>query len=254
MKAIVSGIGIVAPGIPDWESAKQLVATGKVWQYAEIEKYAPERLPRNERRRATRLTRMAFCAADQAVADAEVSQVASVFASSCGDTDIVDAIARTLASADAPQLSPTQFHNSVHNSSGGYWSIATASRRPATSLSAWDDSAVAGLLEALLLLSDGEKQVLLVVYDTIPPKPLNKERGLKSDMAVALLLTREGTGTSLLAEPSNQPASLNSHADLEALRLSNPAGRLLPLLELLAKGDGGDVVIGEEQTLRLVCE
>jgi hypothetical protein len=254
MKAVILGAGIVAPGISDWAAFSQLVAKNLAWQSAAIEKYAPERLPRNERRRATRLTRMAFCAADQAIGDIDASQVASVFASSCGDTDIVDAVARTLASAEVPQLSPTQFHNSVHNSSGGYWSIATLSQRPATSLSAWDDTVVAGLLEAMLLLADGEKQVLLVAYDTIPPAPLTKERPLEADIAVALLLSVEGNGPKISAEASNRPASFCQHQGLEKLRLGNPAGRLLPLLELLALGGKGDVVIGEEQALLLRCE
>jgi hypothetical protein len=254
MKAVISAVGIVAPGISDWAAATQLVVKNQTWHAEAIEKYAPERLPRHERRRATRLTRLAFCAADQAVEGVDASQVASVFASSGGDTDIVDVIARTLASADLPQLSPTQFHNSVHNSSGGYWSIATASQRPATSLAAWNDTVVAGLLEALLLLADGENQVLLVVYDAISPDPLSKVRPLESDMAVALLLSNDGEGVKLTAEPSSQPASHCNHRGLEQLRLSNPAGRLLPLLEILALGGLGEVVIGEEQALVLRCE
>ena len=52
----------------------------------------------------------------------------TVFTSSSGDGDNVHEICETLAAADR-QVSPTRFHNSVHNAPAGYWSIATRSRR-----------------------------------------------------------------------------------------------------------------------------
>ena len=48
------------------------------------------------------------------------------------------------------QLSPTRFHNSVHNAPAGYWGIATGAHGPhRLRLCAYDASFAAGLLEAL---------------------------------------------------------------------------------------------------------
>ena len=46
-------------------------------------------------------------------------------------------------------VSPTQFHNSVHNTAAGYWSIATGSQQPTTCLACHDATAAAALLKAM---------------------------------------------------------------------------------------------------------
>ena len=46
-------------------------------------------------------------------------------------------------------ISPTRFHNSVHNAAAGYWGIATGATAAANALCAYDASFGAGLLEAL---------------------------------------------------------------------------------------------------------
>ena len=50
-----------------------------------------------------------------------------VFASGNGDGITVGAILEMLTKPDG-FVSPTQFHNSVHNAAAGYWSIGTGSR------------------------------------------------------------------------------------------------------------------------------
>src|SRR5690606_40428753 len=73
-----------------------------------------------------------------------IRRCAAVFASSGGDYPIIDQICKALCEPER-LVSPTQFHNSVHNSAAGYWSIATGSRAPSTSISAFDDTFAAGL-------------------------------------------------------------------------------------------------------------
>jgi hypothetical protein len=46
-------------------------------------------------------------------------------------------------------VSPTLFHNSVHNTPAGYFSIATGIQTASVSLSAGDNTFSAGLIEAL---------------------------------------------------------------------------------------------------------
>ena len=46
----------------------------------------------------------------------------SVFASTHGDLAITDYMCETLAT-DPTAVSPTKFHNSVHNAAAGYWTI-----------------------------------------------------------------------------------------------------------------------------------
>ena len=58
-----------------------------------------------------------------------------MFASTYGDLAITDYMCSTLAKAPMT-LSPTRFHNSVHNAAAGYWSIATACRQPYCALGA----------------------------------------------------------------------------------------------------------------------
>jgi len=77
---------------------------------------------------------------------------------------------KTLASDDR-SISPTRFHNSVHNAPAGYWGIASGAMTPATVLCAHDASFGAGLLEALTQLAvDGSLGferggTLLIAYD-----------------------------------------------------------------------------------------
>ena len=47
------------------------------------------------------------------------------------------------------QVSPTQFHNSVHNAAAGYWSIATGSQQAAHLPGCHDVTAAAALLKAM---------------------------------------------------------------------------------------------------------
>lgn len=240
-------IGLAAPGLPGWQTSIPVLQGLASYQAAPLEKYKPELLPANERRRATELVRMAFRVCEEAMAASALprEECASVFASSGGDYPIVDQICRSLCDSER-LVSPTQFHNSVHNSAAGYWSIATGSRQPSTSLSAYNDSFAAGLLEAMCLCQQEQQPTLLAVYDIQPPYPLSSKRHIAVEFGVALLLTPGATAQSLarlqLGHTNVQLSSSCSHPALEQLRLANPAARSLPLLELIAQGTGGSLV------------
>jgi len=207
----------------------------------------PAILPPNERRRTTTLIRLALATALDAVGDglAAVGDVATLFASSGGDAETVDKICRTLNLTSHP-VSPTLFHNSVHNAPAGYWAIATRSMAPSSSLSAYDGSFAAALLEGTCQVSVEQSRVLVVAYDVPPPPPLHAHRPLTDPFGCALLLaggeTEAGPGleVSLVAEA---PADRLVDGQLEQLRTGSPAARALPLLVALARDATAQVVL-----------
>jgi hypothetical protein len=141
------------------------------------------------------------------------------------------------ALAQTPRvISPTDFHNSVHNAASGYWSIAVQSTAITTTLSAYDASFVAGLIEGVGLVG-AQRDVLLVVYDAVSPPPLLAKRPLASSASVALVLSAHAGGAALgriELSASDAAESRCENPALEILRTANPALRALPLLELLA--------------------
>ena len=72
----------------------------------------------------------------------------AVFGSGNGDGAVVSGILETLSSAD-PQVSPTAFHNSVHNAVAGYWTIGAGSAQPVTCLGGHNGTFAAALLKAM---------------------------------------------------------------------------------------------------------
>lgn len=243
----VKSIGLAAEGMPNWEESKAILAGQQAYQREELPRYAPTLLPPNERRRATPVGRLAFQSAEEAIQglNGGASELASVFASSGGDTDIVNKICTALAT-EARLVSPTHFHNSVHNAAAGYWSIATQSHGASTSLSAYDGSFAMGLLEAATLACCEGQDVLLVCYDVPVGEPLDVKRKVHRPFTTALVLsadTQGSEGTLTISTADADEETPSSVPELEALRLNNPAARALPLLALLASGASDEVLL-----------
>lgn len=260
MKVVVTAVGMIGPGLTDWQSG-QAALRGEIGfdPTAPLPKLAPTLLPANERRRTTSLIKLALqCAQDALGQDTATRQeLAAVFACASGDLDVLDRILKALCLADKP-VSPTDFHNSVHNAPAGYWSIACHSHAPSTSLSAFDASFVSGLLEAGALACVEARPVLLLAYDMPPPPTLSPCRPLLAPFALALRLEpEESVASSPLARLEIMPGTGQEEPDtmaseeLEALRLGNPAARALPLLQRLARQSAGRVVLPglDRQTL-----
>ena len=124
--AWVDGIGLLAPGIGDWATGRALLRGDAPYTAAPTALPAPEVLPAAERRRASRIVKAALAVGLEAcrAAGADPATLANVFASSGGDGHNCHQLCELLAGDDR-QISPTRFHNSVHNAASGYWSIAT---------------------------------------------------------------------------------------------------------------------------------
>lgn len=243
----IESAGIAAPGLPDWAGAGAVLRGETPYVATALAPYAPPRLPPNERRRATASIRQAFQAAEDALAGSGLpaDQLASVFSSSDADLAIIHRISSALA-GPVRAISPTDFHNSVHNAASGYWSIATGSKRPSTTICAYDAGFAAGLLEAAPMVAADGHDTLLVCYDVPGPPPLDAVRPFACAASTALLLRRERSARTLARlELSllNAPETRLADPALEALRLGNPALRALPLLQALARGEAGEAVL-----------
>jgi hypothetical protein len=180
----------------------------------------------------------------------------TVFASSGGDGQNCNEICQTLATNDR-QISPTRFHNSVHNAAAGYWTIAASATPASNVVCAFDASFVAGLLEALTQLAADRAPVLLIAYDASYPEPLYAKRPIPDAFALALVLTPEARDSSLAClatSLTNAPAERMTDPQWEAVRTTIPAARSLPMLQRLARGESGHVVIDYLDTQRVDIE
>jgi hypothetical protein len=246
--SLVTGVGLRGPGLNGWAASRAILSGAVPHALEPMPKPRADCLPATERRRATTVTRLALDVAGEALGDTDPVTVTSVFASSGGEVEVIHGIFAQLASPD-PRLSPTAFHNSVHNTAAGYWSIASGSHHPADSLCAYDDSFGAGLAEALLRAAAGEGPVLLVAYDLPPLFPIAEFRPIQQPFAMALRLDADAGQSGLArleaayrpAPPTHEPMA---DPGLEALRLTNPAARGLPLLAALARGQQAHVGLG----------
>jgi hypothetical protein len=243
---VIKAVGIAAPGLGGWVAAEPVLAGRAPYVAGAETPYAPALLPPNERRRATASVKLAFRAAEDAVtlAGADARQLASVFSSSDADMAVLHRICDALAKTPRV-ISPTDFHNSVHNAASGYWSIGVGSMAPTTTISAYDASFTAGLVEAMALSHDRNAEVLLVVYDATAPQPLAAKRPLAVTAGVALVIGPDSARAAgrLRIDLDGAAETPCANPALEALRDGNPALRALPLLELVAARRAGAVTL-----------
>lgn len=249
MTVRLEGIGIWGPGMTDWAGCRAVLQGEGLSEGAECGDPPAATLSPQERRRSIATARLAIEVAGQACAAAgrqNIRDYITVFSSSGGDLATLGSICETLA-RDPRLLSPTRFHNSVHNAPGGYWGIASGCERASTSLSAGPASFAAGLLEAATQCAVEDAPVMLVAYDVPGPEPLGDVCGIATTFGVALALTPAGAGDApvlaLNFDPAPAAETVMQDAALEALRLANPAARCLPLLAALANRGECDVVM-----------
>ena len=125
---------------------------------------AIEHIPAMQRRRLSRLAKLALNSAIQTLNTHKVDYI--VWVSQYGDEAKTLNILADVLSEQTP--SPTQFSTSVHNAISGLYSILCQDATPATSLAgSWND----GLIEAYAWLKTRPeaRQVLLVYYDEALP-------------------------------------------------------------------------------------
>jgi hypothetical protein len=244
----VEAVELRGPGLTSWITAWPVLIGAAPYRHAPIVFEAPHQLLPAERRRAIPTVKLALGVGASAVEQAGVSAnfLPAVFASSGADGDTISGI---LAALVAPQrdVSPTRFHNSVHNAPSGYWGIAMQSREAVTSLSCHDASFAAGMLEAAVQTISGNRPTLLVSYDLPYPEPLSGARRIHTSFGAAFVLSPAPSARALatltigIAGGRAGAASRCVDHDLEQLRCGNPTARCLPLLVCLASRVAGSV-------------
>jgi hypothetical protein len=172
-------------------------------------------------------------------ASLDLSICRPVFTCSDGDMHVIDNICLALKTPGRP-VSPTQFHNVVHNAAAGHWSLGVKSVAPSISISARYGSFAAGIMEAIGCLEEDGLPVLLVSYMHPGPPRLDKYRPRFRPFALSMLLQSERTPdtafvlhTQLSGGERDTPVG---DPDLERLRALNPAAKALPLLLAMAAG------------------
>jgi len=249
----IAGLGAWGPGFSNWPALQAWLQGGDRPAELTTARPAPECIPPRERRRAPLSVKLAVAVADQACSMAGVSphDAVCVFASGMGDMDITDYMCRTLAS-DQPLVSPTKFHNSVHNAPVGYWSISQGARRSSNAVAGFLDTIPISLLEAATQCVTEQVPVLWASQDIASPEPFRMIADIPDACAFALLLvpgpednrpvaqttrdTSQNPGTCLdlgLIEGASPWPGLHTDT-LKSLYEHNPTARLLPLLEVLA--------------------
>jgi hypothetical protein len=235
----IAGVGVLARGLPDWPTTRAVLSRRTPYAEAPLPDPSPALLPANERRRASASVRWALAAGHEALAASGRSgeEVATVFASCGGDGTITHQICEALATP-AREISPTKFHNSVHNAPAGYWSIANRSPAPSTSVCGYVASFAAGLLEAVSQAIQEQRSVLLVAYDLPYPEPMRALWPVSQPVAVAIMLEPESNGGSYLdVKLLSGQARLEWPDTLPKDMADNPAAHALPVLAALAVQD-----------------
>lgn len=255
LTAFIDGVGMLGPGIANWPEAAQLLAGKTAYVQQRTVLPVPSALPPAERRRTVATVKIALAIGSEAAhaSARDPAALNTVFTASGGDGENCHVVCETLAGDDRA-LSPTRFHNSVHNAPAGYWGIATHSMTPANVLCAYDGSFAAGLLESVCQVAIDAEPTLLIAFDVAYPPPIRDVRPIEDAFGVALVLTpRAGERTLARIEVglTDAPSTLLALPPFEAMRRSNPAARALPLLEALATQRSASLVLDYLDDIRL---
>lgn len=239
-KVDICGLGAWGPTFADWPSFCHGLQSGE-WSTDVL--VQPDLIPPRERRRAPQFVKMAIEVMHQACEMATInpSDVAVVFSSAMGDMQITDYLCRALA--ETPKIvSPTRFHNSVHNAAPGYWSIATGAHSPTTAVSAHQYTASIAFVEAAIQVIEEDTPVVLVTQELAAPLPLFDSCPSEQTFSAAFLMTPPGhsaTTASSVEFSISQTAARWPEADsrLERSYANNFGARFLPLLIAIADGE-----------------
>jgi hypothetical protein len=249
LRVQVEGVGVWSPQLTNFDALRRLLDGHALEE--PTTRPAATTLSINERRRAPESVLVAIEAASQAVAMSRrnADSLACVFASAYGDQATTDYMCRVLAHSPT-ELSPTRFHNSVHNAAAGYWTIATDCHAPSSAVCAGHASFGAALLEAAAQVCADHRAVLLVCSDTAGMGPLGELIDCRIAFGCALVLSPQSDTAalplilSLVSETSSN--ALLPQPCTEWMR-DNPSAACLPLLAMFARGDGECVLAASER-------
>jgi len=198
LSVTLEGIALYSTFAPDWSTARVCWRGEQPWPETPASRPVNNVLAPTERRRAPDSVAIALYLAESAISMAhrDPKDVASVFASAYGDLSINDYLCETLA-GDPLLVSPTKFHNSVHNAPAGYWTIGTGCLKPSTAVAAGASTFAEALLEAIVQVHAGDDPVLLVCADIESRGPLADICISPAMLGHALVLSRSPANLAL---------------------------------------------------------
>lgn len=235
----IQAVEVCTPGMMNWQMAKDIFLGHQLYQCTEAVVPCTNMLPARENRRASSTIHLSLHIAEklQQQAQIEANTWRSVLASSDGDMDIFHYLSQTLSQTE-PAISPTLFHQSLHNSAAGCLHIAAKSQQASVSISAGNDTFSAGLLTSMIEVCTASLPVLFVAYNMTSPPPMNVHNPMLTWFGSGFIFTPEQGAASIAkltcSLVDKQDETILSLPSLNDLRLGNPIARCLPLLEHLA--------------------
>ncbi len=170
---------------------------------------AVSEMPAMLRRRADRLGRMALAVLYQSAHPG----AAVVYASRYGELGRVVRLLDELAAGGS--VSPQGFSVSVHNAMAGLYSIATHGRENIQALAAAEATTLAGLVDAIGLLADGDACVRLVLCEEPVPavfgdfvEPTDCPHAVLLELAAGDEIRFEWLGAASPSTPATLPPAL----------------------------------------------
>lgn len=235
----VEGIAFWAPTLPGWAAARAAFRGDAEPLATPAKRPAAEILAPAERRRAPDTVALALVVAAAAVRECgfDAATLPSIFTSAHGDLAVNDYLCTTLASQPT-LMSPTKFHNSVHNAAAGYWTIATGCHEASTALTAFDASFAAGLLEAASQCQADARPVLLVAFDVEATGALASVTASAGMLACALVLSPRASERTVAAFDWSLASGANGGPAVRSAAARSLCGNAmagaLPFLEAIA--------------------
>jgi len=248
LSAYLRGVGLWTPAYANfeaWVAAGQPAELAVSPEQSAASRPAAELLHPRLRRRTSVLTRATVTALEAATGQggAALDSVRLVLVSSLGEIEATVELLAQLGQPHGP-VSPTKFHNSVHNTATGYMSIASGNHREATALAGGPHNLEIGALELFAGLAiDGGDAVLLLAEERIPA-PFDRADA-DPTFALALHFGAEPAGPS-------HPSSLDLRAQLDPsgsdpkrpglarARLPSMVAPMIEVLRALARLSAGE--------------
>jgi hypothetical protein len=253
-------IGICASGLPNWSRASRVLTELDAFQPDSSFYRATSGLPLTESRRINETSRLACLAAHDALVclpEGAIAAMPAIFTSSDGDGAVLSQMLRSLAQRDV-SVSPTAFHNSVYNAPAGYYSIATRSTAPSTTVCADESSFAAAMLEAYAQAHSTAGPVLVVAVDVPFPEPIQALGSSDAAFACAIVLDGASGDTNppriaRWAIVDGNPPTRSADPISKAFG-NNAAAAALPLLRALARGEPTRISLPYLDSTRLELE
>jgi hypothetical protein len=250
LRCSIKAVGGWGQNYTNWQELSELLTTGATAENT-ASSPKPEIIPANERRRAPLPVKLAVESSWQATQSAglDPKDLACVFVSGLGDTQLTDYMCKVLATENM-QLSPTKFHNSVHNAAAGYWTISTGCMKAANSVAGFNESVSLAILEAITQCVQEQAPVQITFYDAPSSeilKPLLKnDQSFSASLIIEPVLESNQNDSNLLemqvVSQATEWPELDLETHLDTSYKQYPSARILAVLNMLTK-DSADTVL-----------